>query len=192
MNKFLAIFALIGAASAGAPIGYSGGIYGGAVASYGGAIGYSQPLLRQQVAVAQPILRQQVAIAQPIVQKAVAVRQEPYDPHPQYNYGYSVSDALTGDQKQASETRDGDVVKDSTPLLSQTSTDSTLSSTVKLQELLSKRSLPQSLSVAILVMLESELLDLVFPVALLVDLGFPWLDSESISLRAGYGGQILG
>ncbi|CAL8137497.1 unnamed protein product [Orchesella dallaii] len=52
----------------------------------------------------------QVAYAQPIA-KAVAVRQEPYDPHPQYNYGYSVSDALTGDSKTATETRDGDVVQ---------------------------------------------------------------------------------
>ncbi|ODM93500.1 Cuticle protein 19.8, partial [Orchesella cincta] len=109
MNKFLAIFALIGAASAGAPIGYSGGIYGGAVASYGGAIGYSQPLLRQQVAVAQPILRAApVAVAQPVVQ---AVRAEPFDPHPQYNFGYSVSDQLTGDQHSHTESRDGDVVQ---------------------------------------------------------------------------------
>jgi hypothetical protein len=42
---------------------------------------------------------------------AVAVQPEPFDPHPQYSYGYSVSDALTGDQKSAHETRDGDVVK---------------------------------------------------------------------------------
>jgi hypothetical protein len=41
----------------------------------------------------------------------VAVAAEPFDPHPQYNYGYSVSDGLTGDQKQASESRDGDVVR---------------------------------------------------------------------------------
>ncbi|ODM95210.1 Cuticle protein 19.8 [Orchesella cincta] len=120
MNKFIAVLALAAVASAGAPIGY-----GGAVTSYGGAVGVAsmvaqpllrqqvavaQPILRQQVAVAQPILRQQVAIAQPIVQKTVAVAPEPYDPHPQYNYGYSVSDALTGDPKTASETRDGDVV----------------------------------------------------------------------------------
>jgi len=46
----------------------------------------------------------------PVVAKAV-VAAEPYDPHPQYNYGYSVSDGLTGDSKTATETRDGDVVK---------------------------------------------------------------------------------
>jgi len=51
-----------------------------------------------------------VAYAAPVA-KAVAVSPEPYDPHPQYNYGYSVSDGLTGDSKTATETRDGDVVK---------------------------------------------------------------------------------
>ncbi|OXA50425.1 larval cuticle protein A2B [Folsomia candida] len=50
--------------------------------------------------------------AAPVIAKAaVAVQPEPYDPHPQYNYGYSVSDALTGDSKTASETRDGDSVQ---------------------------------------------------------------------------------
>ncbi|ODN06299.1 Larval cuticle protein A2B [Orchesella cincta] len=51
-----------------------------------------------------------VGYAAPVA-KAVAVAPEPYDPHPQYNYGYSVSDGLTGDSKTAHETRDGDVVK---------------------------------------------------------------------------------
>ncbi|CAL8137540.1 unnamed protein product [Orchesella dallaii] len=104
MNKFLALFALVGAASAGAPLAYGGlgGYSGGIVGGYAAApVAYAQP----QVLRAAP-----VAYAQPIA-KAVAVRQEAYDPHPQYNYGYSVSDALTGDQKQASETRDGDVVQ---------------------------------------------------------------------------------
>jgi len=129
MNKFIAVLALAAVASAapGAPLAYGGlgGVtYGGAVAT-----GYAQPLLRQapvlrqQIAVAQPVLRAApVAVAQPILRaapvavaqpiaKAVAVAPEPYDPHPQYNYGYSVSDALTGDSKTASETRDGDVVQ---------------------------------------------------------------------------------
>jgi len=39
-----------------------------------------------------------------------AVQPEPYDAHPQYNFGYSVSDPTTGDQKSQTETRDGDVV----------------------------------------------------------------------------------
>ncbi|OXA50018.1 larval cuticle protein A3A [Folsomia candida] len=45
------------------------------------------------------------------VAKAVAVRAEPFDPHPQYNYGYSVSDGLTGDHHSAQESRDGDLVQ---------------------------------------------------------------------------------
>lgn len=53
--------------------------------------------------------------ASPVVQAAPvvaqAVRAEPFDPHPQYSYGYSVSDSLTGDHKSASESRDGDVVR---------------------------------------------------------------------------------
>ena len=51
------------------------------------------------------------AIATPVYTKAVVAQPEPFDVHPQYNYGYSVSDSLTGDQKSATESRDGDVVK---------------------------------------------------------------------------------
>ncbi|CAL8137588.1 unnamed protein product [Orchesella dallaii] len=47
--------------------------------------------------------------AAPVLQKAVAA--EPFDPHPQYNFGYSVSDSLTGDQHSHHETRDGGVVQ---------------------------------------------------------------------------------
>jgi hypothetical protein len=32
------------------------------------------------------------------------------DPNPQYNFGYSVADSITGDSKTREETRDGDVV----------------------------------------------------------------------------------
>lgn len=42
---------------------------------------------------------------------AAPVRAEPFDPHPQYNFGYSVSDSLTGDQHSHHESRDGDVVQ---------------------------------------------------------------------------------
>jgi len=89
MNKFLAILSLatVAVAAPGAPIGYA--------APYAaGPIGYAAP-----------------AYAKAIAPVAVAARAEPYDPHPQYNYGYSVSDALTGDSKTATETRDGDVVQ---------------------------------------------------------------------------------
>jgi hypothetical protein len=83
-------------------------------------VAYAAPV--QQLAYAQPAVR----YAQPIRQVAYApapiayaqpqlavkaVRTEAYDPHPQYNYGYSVSDGLTGDQKNAHESRDGDLVQ---------------------------------------------------------------------------------
>ncbi|ODN06328.1 Larval cuticle protein A2B [Orchesella cincta] len=57
----------------------------------------------------QPVqyARRPVALAK----VAKAVVQEAYDPYPQYNYGYSVSDALTGDQHSHTEAREGDVVK---------------------------------------------------------------------------------
>ncbi|XP_045483702.1 larval cuticle protein A2B-like isoform X1 [Harmonia axyridis] len=42
---------------------------------------------------------------------AKTIQPEPYDPHPQYSYGYDVQDGLTGDSKSQHETRDGDVVK---------------------------------------------------------------------------------
>ncbi|CAG7717170.1 unnamed protein product [Allacma fusca] len=42
---------------------------------------------------------------------AKTVVSEPVDLHPQYSYGYSVADGLTGDSKTASETRDGDLVQ---------------------------------------------------------------------------------
>ncbi|ODM95896.1 Cuticle protein 19.8 [Orchesella cincta] len=96
-------------------------------------VAHAAPVLRAApvaVAHAAPVLRASpVAYAQPIA-KAVAVAPEPYDPHPQYNYGYSVSDALTGDSKTAHETRDGDVVQGQYSLVEpdgsiRTSTDST-------------------------------------------------------------------
>lgn len=40
-----------------------------------------------------------------------AVAAEPYDPHPQYQFGYAVADHLTGDNKQQHETRNGDTVQ---------------------------------------------------------------------------------
>jgi len=52
---------------------------------------------------------QVVRAVAPTVVKAVAP--EPFDPHPQYSYSYSVQDSATGDSKSASESRDGDVVK---------------------------------------------------------------------------------
>ena len=42
---------------------------------------------------------------------------EPFDPNPQYTYSYSVNDAITGDSKTATETRDGDKVTGSYSLV---------------------------------------------------------------------------
>ncbi|KAK9884875.1 hypothetical protein WA026_009101 [Henosepilachna vigintioctopunctata] len=50
------------------------------------------------------------AAAHPVA-VAKAVVPEPYDPHPQYSYGYDVKDGLTGDNKSQHESRDGDVVQ---------------------------------------------------------------------------------
>lgn len=51
-----------------------------------------------------------VAYAAPVA-KAFVAAPEPFDPNPQYNYGYSVADGLTGDQKSATESRNGDLVQ---------------------------------------------------------------------------------
>uniref|UniRef100_A0A1B6GPC6 Cuticle protein n=1 Tax=Cuerna arida TaxID=1464854 RepID=A0A1B6GPC6_9HEMI len=51
------------------------------------------------------------------VYHAPAPAPEPYDPHPQYNYEYSVHDAHTGDVKSQTESRDGDVVHGSYSLV---------------------------------------------------------------------------
>ncbi|XP_075148430.1 larval cuticle protein A2B-like [Haematobia irritans] len=45
--------------------------------------------------------------AQPVYAKAA----EEYDPHPQYKFGYGVQDAISGDSKSQVEERDGDVVR---------------------------------------------------------------------------------
>ncbi|KAL3279972.1 hypothetical protein HHI36_017477 [Cryptolaemus montrouzieri] len=52
-----------------------------------------------------------VAYAAAPVAIAKAVVPEPYDPNPQYSYGYSVQDGLTGDNKSQHESRNGDVVQ---------------------------------------------------------------------------------
>ncbi|XP_046990313.1 cuticle protein 19.8-like [Schistocerca americana] len=48
---------------------------------------------------------------------AAAIAAGEYDPHPQYTYGYSVQDAITGDAKSQQESRDGDVVQGSYSLV---------------------------------------------------------------------------
>ncbi|KAJ8943450.1 hypothetical protein NQ314_009732 [Rhamnusium bicolor] len=55
-----------------------------------------------------------LAVATPVTK---AVVPEPYDPNPQYSYGYEVQDPLTGDSHGQIETRSGDVVQGSYALL---------------------------------------------------------------------------
>lgn len=123
MYKAALFFALFGAASAGlapAAVGYSAAIAQPTVLQAAPQIAYQQPLLRAPLAVApQPILRaapaplavapQPILRAAPVLAKAAVA--EPFDPNPQYNYGYSVSDSLTGDSKTATESRNGDYVQ---------------------------------------------------------------------------------
>ncbi|XP_016931690.2 larval cuticle protein A2B [Drosophila suzukii] len=83
--KFVALFALIAAASAG--VLPAAQVYHAApVATY-----------------AAPVLK----TAHPVLAKA----DEEYDPHPQYKYAYDVQDSLSGDSKSQVEERDGDVVR---------------------------------------------------------------------------------
>jgi len=111
--KIVALLAIVGCANAlpvtlgGSPYGLAGGLGYASGLGYAGQVGYAGV----GHAIAQPIahaIAPQVYHA-PQVVKTVAP--EPFDPHPQYNFGYSVSDALTGDQKHQHESRDGDVVQ---------------------------------------------------------------------------------
>jgi hypothetical protein len=71
-------------------------------------VAYASPA---PVAYAAPARVAYAAAPARVAYAAPAIRAEPFDPHPQYQYGYSVSDGLTGDQKTASESRDGDLVQ---------------------------------------------------------------------------------
>ncbi|GBP38871.1 Cuticle protein [Eumeta japonica] len=57
------------------------------------------------------------AVAAPLVAAPVAARLEEFDPLPQYNFGYNVADALTGDYKSQQESRNGDLVQGSYSLV---------------------------------------------------------------------------
>ncbi|XP_046399002.1 larval cuticle protein A2B-like [Ischnura elegans] len=55
--------------------------------------------------------------AAPVAKTVVAANVDYHNPHPQYEYSYGVSDAHTGDQKSAQESRNGDVVHGSYSLV---------------------------------------------------------------------------
>ncbi|KAL3279969.1 hypothetical protein HHI36_017474 [Cryptolaemus montrouzieri] len=64
-----------------------------------------------------PLAAAPLAYAAPAIAKVAApiavARAEPYDPNPQYQFGYDVQDGLTGDSKNQFEQRSGDVVQGS-------------------------------------------------------------------------------
>ncbi|KAK0176490.1 hypothetical protein PV328_000621 [Microctonus aethiopoides] len=55
-----------------------------------------------------------ISVAQP---PATIIRADPYNSYPQYSFGYSVADGLTGDNKAQAESRNGDIVQGSYSLV---------------------------------------------------------------------------
>ncbi|XP_068086145.1 cuticle protein 21-like [Anabrus simplex] len=106
---FAALVAVAKAGILGAPAVYAPGAPLAARAY--AAPAYAAPAIAHApVAYAAPAIAHAAPVA---VAHAAPVAVDTYDPHPQYSYGYSVQDALTGDSKNQQETRDGDVVQGS-------------------------------------------------------------------------------
>lgn len=57
-----------------------------------------------------PVPLTRIVQAAPALRTVVTEEAESFDPNPQYNFGYSVSDTITGDAKTREEARNGDVV----------------------------------------------------------------------------------
>ncbi|XP_020806635.1 larval cuticle protein A2B [Drosophila serrata] len=94
--KFLALLALIAAASAG--VLPPAQVYHPApapVATYAAPVPLPGP----------------AAIVKTVAHPVLAKADEEYDPHPQYKFAYDVQDSLSGDSKSQVEERDGDVVR---------------------------------------------------------------------------------
>ncbi|XP_014271362.3 larval cuticle protein A2B [Halyomorpha halys] len=126
--KVAALFALFAAAQAQivrpavAPVAYAANApyaYGASPYAYGGSpytygtspYAYaSAPLARAPLAVARAPLA--------TARTAYSAAADPYyDPNPSYDFSYSVNDAVTGDSKTQSESRQGDVVQGSYSLV---------------------------------------------------------------------------
>lgn len=84
------------------------------------------PIVRATPIVKAPLVRAAPFVAaSPVIKAAplvavapvVAAKLEEADAYPQYQFGYNVQDALTGDSKTQEETRDGDIVKGSYSLI---------------------------------------------------------------------------
>ncbi|KAH8251139.1 hypothetical protein KR038_005765, partial [Drosophila bunnanda] len=96
--QFLALLALIAAASAGVlPAAQVYHAAPAAVATYAAPVPVPVPVPAAVVK----------TVAHPVLAKA----DEEYDPHPQYKFAYDVQDSLSGDSKSQVEERDGDVVR---------------------------------------------------------------------------------
>jgi len=119
LKSAILLLAIVGVSNA-QHLSYGGGpaVYAHGPAQYAHAPGFARaagPLAYAggpvaKVAPAAYLRPRQVYAAAPLA-KVAKVVPEQYDPHPQYNYGYSVSDALTGDQHSQTESRNGDVVQ---------------------------------------------------------------------------------
>ncbi|KAE8574104.1 larval cuticle protein A2B [Halyomorpha halys] len=108
-SKFIALAALVAAASAGyAPAVLAPGAPLAARAY--AAPAYAAPAYAAPAYAPAPYAyaAKPLAVAAPLAAKAAVV--DEYDPNPQYSYAYDVQDALTGDSKTQHEDRDGDVV----------------------------------------------------------------------------------
>ncbi|VEN41353.1 unnamed protein product [Callosobruchus maculatus] len=83
-------------------------------AAHAAPVAYAAHAAPVYAAPAAPV--QVTAHAAPVYAAPLAktvINEEEYDPHPEYQYGYDVQDALTGDNKNQYESRSGDTVQGS-------------------------------------------------------------------------------
>ena len=82
------------------------------------ALAYPAPVARVAVAPA-PVARiaAPLAVPAPVAVAAPVAKLDYVDAYPQYQFAYTVQDALTGDSKAQEETRDGGIVKGSYSLI---------------------------------------------------------------------------
>ncbi|CAG9857151.1 unnamed protein product [Phyllotreta striolata] len=91
--------------------GFIGAPLAGEIVHHGAPVAFAPPPLAYAAAPVAKIARP-VALAAPVAKIAAKIDDE-YDPNPQYSFGYQVEDALTGDSKSQSESRNGDIVQGS-------------------------------------------------------------------------------
>jgi hypothetical protein len=96
---------LAAAPLAAAPIGYAAPA---PLAYHAPAVAAAPVLAPAPVAYAAPAIAKVHAAPVAVAKTVIA---DDYDPNPQYSYGYSIQDGLTGDAKGHQETRSGDVVQ---------------------------------------------------------------------------------